>query len=116
MKLEGKESKNPLKESFTQWKNLKIVILALFGAVAGQAAISYGSVLNMFFFMTHTLKVWFLTYRVAPKKKRIFVIFRANFHRKKFKFFSKIPLGVFLCEKSIGPENGHQLEISIAQW
>ena len=59
MKLEGRESENPLKESFLKWKNLKIVLLALFGAVAGQAAISYGSVLNVFFFMTHTLKVHF---------------------------------------------------------
>jgi len=29
MKAEGKTSKAPLKESFGEWKNLKIVILAL---------------------------------------------------------------------------------------
>jgi hypothetical protein len=31
MKAEGKTSKAPLTESFGQWRNLKIVILALFG-------------------------------------------------------------------------------------
>jgi MFS family permease len=35
MKEEGKTSKAPLSESFGQWKNLKIVLLALFGLVAG---------------------------------------------------------------------------------
>ena len=34
MKAEGKTSKAPLSESFGQWKNLKIVLLALFGLVA----------------------------------------------------------------------------------
>ena len=35
MKAEGKTSKAPLTESFGQWKNLKIVILALLGLTAG---------------------------------------------------------------------------------
>ena len=39
MKNEGKISKAPLTESFGQWKNLKIVILALVGLTAGQAVI-----------------------------------------------------------------------------
>jgi hypothetical protein len=41
MKEEGKTSKAPLSESFGQWKNLKIVLLALFGLVAGQAVVWY---------------------------------------------------------------------------
>ena len=41
MKEEGKTSKAPLTESFGQWKNLKIVLLALFGLVAGQAVVWY---------------------------------------------------------------------------
>ena len=41
MKSEGKTSKAPLTESFGQWSNLKIVILALFGATAGQAVVWY---------------------------------------------------------------------------
>jgi len=36
MKAEGKTSKAPLSESFGEWKNLKIVILALIGLTAGQ--------------------------------------------------------------------------------
>jgi MFS family permease len=39
MKEEGKTSKAPLTESFGQWKNLKIVILALIGLTAGQAVV-----------------------------------------------------------------------------
>jgi len=34
MKAEGKGSKAPLRESFTKWPNLKIVLLALFGVTA----------------------------------------------------------------------------------
>jgi MFS family permease len=41
IKLEGKISKNPLKESFTQKMNLKMVLLALFGAVMGQGVVWY---------------------------------------------------------------------------
>jgi MFS family permease len=41
MKEEGKLSKAPLTESFARWKNLKIVLLALFGLVAGQAVVWY---------------------------------------------------------------------------
>ena len=41
MKAEGKTSKAPLTESFGQWKNMKIVILALVGLTAGQAVVWY---------------------------------------------------------------------------
>jgi MFS family permease len=57
MKSEGKTSKAPLTESFGQWKNLKIVLLALFGGVAGQAVVWYGGQFYALFFMTQTLKV-----------------------------------------------------------
>src|SRR5512144_1864475 len=39
MNEEGKGSKAPLSESFGQWSNLKIVILALLGATAGQGVV-----------------------------------------------------------------------------
>ena len=42
MKAEGKGSKRPLSEAFGNWANLKIAILALFGATAGEAVIWYG--------------------------------------------------------------------------
>ena len=57
MKAEGKTSKNPLSESFGQWKNLKIVILALIGLTAGQAVVWYSGQFYALFFMTQTLKV-----------------------------------------------------------
>ena len=57
MKAEGKTSKAPLTESFGQWKNLKIVILALLGAVAGQAVVWYTGQFYALFFLTQTLKV-----------------------------------------------------------
>ncbi len=57
MKEEGKTSKAPLTESFGQWKNLKIVLLALFGLVAGQAVVWYSGQFYALFFLTSVLKV-----------------------------------------------------------
>jgi MFS family permease len=57
MKAEGKISKAPLSESFGEWKNLKIVILALFGLTAGQAVVWYSGQFYALFFLTQTLKV-----------------------------------------------------------
>lgn len=57
MKAEGKTSKAPLTESFGQWKNLKIVILALVGLTAGQAVVWYSGQFYALFFMTQALKV-----------------------------------------------------------
>ncbi|SEK36780.1 Predicted arabinose efflux permease, MFS family [Roseateles sp. YR242] len=57
MKSEGKTSKAPLSESFGQWKNLKIVLLALFGLVAGQGVVWYTGQFYALFFMTSVLKV-----------------------------------------------------------
>ena len=57
MKEEGKTSKAPLKESFGQWSNLKIVLLALFGLTAGQAVVWYTGQFYALFFLTQTLKV-----------------------------------------------------------
>ena len=57
MKAEGKTSKAPLSESFGQWKNLKIVLLALFGLTAGQAVVWYSGQFYALFFLTQSLKV-----------------------------------------------------------
>ncbi|WP_197046821.1 MFS transporter [Paucibacter sp. KBW04] len=57
MKSEGKTSKAPLSESFGQWKNLKIVLLALFGLVAGQGVVWYTGQFYALFFLTSVLKV-----------------------------------------------------------
>jgi MFS family permease len=57
MKAEGKTSKAPLSEAFGQWKNLKIVILALIGLTAGQAVVWYCGQFYALFFLQQTLKV-----------------------------------------------------------
>jgi MFS family permease len=57
MKEEGRTSKAPLTESFGQWRNLKVVILALFGLTAGQAVVWYGGQFYALFFMTQVIKV-----------------------------------------------------------
>ncbi|HWW69858.1 MAG TPA: MFS transporter [Duganella sp.] len=57
MKAEGKTSKAPLSEAFGQWKNLKIVILALVGLTMGQAVVWYTGQFYALFFMTQTLKI-----------------------------------------------------------
>ena len=57
MKAEGKTSKAPLSESFGEWKNLKIVILALVGLTAGQAVVWYTGQFYALFFLTSIAKV-----------------------------------------------------------
>ncbi|MEO5607159.1 MAG: MFS transporter [Polaromonas sp.] len=57
IKAEGKTSRAPLAESFGQWKNLKLVILALVGLTAGQAVVWYSGQFYALFFLTQALKV-----------------------------------------------------------
>ena len=57
MKEEGKTSKAPLTESFGQWGNGKIVLLALLGLTAGQGVVWYTGQFYALFFLTAQLKV-----------------------------------------------------------
>ena len=57
MKAEGKLSKAPLTEVFGRWSNLKLVLLALFGATAGQAVVWYGGQFYALFFLEKILQV-----------------------------------------------------------
>ncbi len=57
MKEEGRGSKAPLTEAFGQWKNAKIALLALFGAVAGQAVVWYAGQFYALFFLQNVLKI-----------------------------------------------------------
>ncbi|WP_166039554.1 MFS transporter [Sphingosinicella sp. YJ22] len=57
MKEEGKASKAPLTEAFGRWPNLKLVLIALFGAVAGQAVVWYAGQFYALFFLERTLRV-----------------------------------------------------------
>jgi MFS family permease len=57
MKKEGKGSKQPLRDSFTNWTNLRLVLIALLGLTAGQAVVWYTGQFYALFFLTQTLKV-----------------------------------------------------------
>lgn len=57
LKTEGKLSKRPLSEAFGQWKYTRLVLIALFGLVAGQSVIWYTGQFYALFFLTQTLKL-----------------------------------------------------------
>ena len=57
MKDEGSTSKAPLTEAFARWGNAKWVLIALLGAVAGQAVVWYTGQFYALFFLEKTLKV-----------------------------------------------------------
>ena len=60
MKEEGKGSKAPLTDSFLRYPNNKYVLLALFGATAGQGVVWYTGQFYALFFLQITLKLDFL--------------------------------------------------------
>jgi len=65
MKAEGKGTTSPLRESFGEWQNLKIVLLALFGATAGQGVVWYTGQFYALFFLQGTLKIdWKTAYTI----------------------------------------------------
>ena len=57
MKSEGKGSKNPLKDSFTKPENLRFVLIALFGATAGQGVVWYTGQFYALTFLQAALKI-----------------------------------------------------------
>ena len=57
MKSQGKVSKAPLSEAFGRWGNLKIVLIALFGLIAGFGVVWYTTQFYALLFLTQTLKV-----------------------------------------------------------
>jgi len=56
-KAEGKTSRNPLKESFGNKANLKIVLLALFGLTIGVGVISWGAIFYSQSFLIRIMSV-----------------------------------------------------------
>ena len=62
LKSEGRVSKNPLKESFGNPTNLRFVLLALFGATAGQGVVWYT---GQFYALTFLQKPLNLDWRLA---------------------------------------------------
>ena len=61
MKAEGTQSRAPLTEAFGQWANVRLVLAAFFGAIAGQGVIFYSCQLYVMTFMEKMLKLDGLT-------------------------------------------------------
>jgi len=57
LKARGQTSRNPISDSLLRWRNLRWILLALFGATAGQAVIWYAGQFYVLFFLQSTLKV-----------------------------------------------------------
>ena len=57
MKAEGTASRAPLRDTFGNWGNVKRMLLALFGMVAGFSVIWYTAQFYVLLFLTQTLKV-----------------------------------------------------------
>jgi MFS family permease len=57
MKSENAAARAPVKEAFGDWRNLRLILVALFGLVAGQAVIWYAGQFYALFFLTQTLKM-----------------------------------------------------------
>ena len=57
IKSAGMTSAKPLKEAFTQWSNLKLVLISLFGATAGQGVVWYTGQFYALFYLQTILKV-----------------------------------------------------------
>ncbi|HWO08830.1 MAG TPA: MFS transporter [Polyangiaceae bacterium] len=65
LKKEGKTSRNPFKESFGNRENLRYVLIALFGATAGQGVVWYTGQFYALTFLQAVLKVdWKTAYLV----------------------------------------------------
>jgi MFS family permease len=57
IKTTGMTSAKPLKEAFAKWANLKIVLISLFGATAGQGVVWYTGQFYALFYLQTILKV-----------------------------------------------------------
>jgi MFS family permease len=79
MKDEGKQSKAPITESFFS-RNGRVVLLALFGATAGQAVVWYAGQFYAMYFLTQSLKVdstttWLLIAAALAIGTPFFIVF-----------------------------------------
>ncbi|HYC62873.1 MAG TPA: MFS transporter [Thermoanaerobaculia bacterium] len=57
LKSQGKTSTSPLRDSFANWKNLKIVLLVLLGATAGQGIVWYTGQFYALSFLQSVMKI-----------------------------------------------------------
>jgi len=57
LKSAGMTSARPLKEAFTTWSNLKLVLISLFGATAGQGVVAYTCNVHELFYLQTILRL-----------------------------------------------------------
>jgi MFS family permease len=57
LKSAGMTSARPLKEALTEWGNLKLVLISLFGATAGMGVIGYSAHIHALFYLQTILRV-----------------------------------------------------------
>jgi MFS family permease len=57
IKAAGKTSRNPLKEAFSGWSNIRQVLITLFGATAAQGVLAYSAEFYSLFYLQTILKV-----------------------------------------------------------
>jgi MFS family permease len=57
MKAAGKTSSRPWADAFGNWKNVRLILIALFGAMVGQAVVWYAAQFYVLFFIERVLKV-----------------------------------------------------------
>jgi MFS family permease len=57
MKAKGALSRNPLKESFSTWGNVKLILIAMIGVAAGLTVIWYSAMFQVLYFLQNSLKV-----------------------------------------------------------
>src|SRR5262245_9676092 len=57
LKSAGMTSAKPLKEAFTKWGNLKLVLISLFGVTAGQGVVGYTVNIYVLFYLQTILRV-----------------------------------------------------------
>ncbi len=65
MKSSGGGSKRPIRDSFGNRENLRVVMIALFGATAGQGVVWYTGQFYALYFLQTTLKVEFVTANIV---------------------------------------------------
>lgn len=65
LKRNGGLSRHPLRETFGQWKNLKLVLIALFGVIIAQSVMGFCGNFYAYYFLTQILKIDSLTASAA---------------------------------------------------
>src|SRR3546814_9439865 len=104
MKAAGATSKAPLKEAFGEWRNLKLVLIALFGAVAGQAVIGFAAHLYPLFYLERVAKVDGATANFLVATALLLIIpsfvFRSEEHTSELQSLMRISFAVFCLKKN----------------